>query len=573
MKYDMICWENGFKHDGLLYFNQRLQEMLSHFADHVYAVPVYNTQLLVGEYISTAKLVKDGVINEENLKFILTEFIESFRNDIIVSEHIDEEHRKEYIDKLLSASKDEKERVMRYIACKLRHYNEWCKEYLARIVPKESEKKKIEKALRCFIPGLIGAGYSREFIYFFNKKVFNETPVESLQSLDSFLDRFDYKEKEYTIYLAVKKRVKEYQNILEERLKVVFDVENEAADFYYNSKKYLMIKCIIKSLDERSALRDVIENLDLFFGFNTFQRDKHIQWFSNTAKIVDSQGVSSILKISDNEFCFEKTIENKQVGLFSEAVITHLMFNAPNAFQVIKRVTDIHNSALAEQDINNAFLRLWSIFEILFVSEHSDSKICEIEDKVIRILVPDYLCSLFGKIEEDIIDNLGVKSIGEIRDKIKSPDSKWIQAIVLLKDYSAERQELINLLADYPIVRSRICQIGEEFRTAHSISTIANRHTDRLKWHLRRLYRTRNAIIHSGTTPHGVKELLRHLHNYVDQCIDEIIFLLMTNRDINSIQSAIIEIKVRFELQQKDLNSKAPLTENTIPRMLFSPYR
>ena len=54
---------------------------------------------------------------------------------------------------------------------------------------------KIEKALRCFIPELIGGGYSGEYIYYYTKKIFFEAPVNSIEALNVFLDRFDFKEK------------------------------------------------------------------------------------------------------------------------------------------------------------------------------------------------------------------------------------------------------------------------------------------------------------------------------------------------------------------------------------------
>ena len=47
-------------------------------------------------------------------------------------------------------------RLFIYLICivmliNIRDYNEWCKQYLREIVPKEKEKKKIENALRCYI--------------------------------------------------------------------------------------------------------------------------------------------------------------------------------------------------------------------------------------------------------------------------------------------------------------------------------------------------------------------------------------------------------------------------------------
>ena len=41
-----VNWIDGFRHDGLLYFAQRLEEMLFSYTDELYSVPVLNTCLL-----------------------------------------------------------------------------------------------------------------------------------------------------------------------------------------------------------------------------------------------------------------------------------------------------------------------------------------------------------------------------------------------------------------------------------------------------------------------------------------------------------------------------------------------
>ena len=51
-------WKKGFEHDGVLYFAQRIEEMLMEFSSHLYKVPVYNTFLLLIEYLNVSSDVK-----------------------------------------------------------------------------------------------------------------------------------------------------------------------------------------------------------------------------------------------------------------------------------------------------------------------------------------------------------------------------------------------------------------------------------------------------------------------------------------------------------------------------------
>lgn len=41
-------------HEGVLYCAQRIEEMLMGYTSHLYKVPVYNSFLLVNEYLETA---------------------------------------------------------------------------------------------------------------------------------------------------------------------------------------------------------------------------------------------------------------------------------------------------------------------------------------------------------------------------------------------------------------------------------------------------------------------------------------------------------------------------------------
>ena len=82
MKYsELDNWIDGFQDDNLLFFTQRVNEMLFHFTDHVFQTPVYNTALLVDEFLDNQGLVEEGTIGSKHLKHIMDEFLSSFKND------------------------------------------------------------------------------------------------------------------------------------------------------------------------------------------------------------------------------------------------------------------------------------------------------------------------------------------------------------------------------------------------------------------------------------------------------------------------------------------------------------
>ena len=81
------------------------------------------------------------------------------------------------------------------------------------------------------------------------------------------------------------------------------------------------------------------------------------------------------------------------------------------------------------------------------------------------------------------------------------------------------------------------------------------RFTRRITWHLIRLYRTRNSIIHSGDVADNLLYLGEHLHSYIDACVWEIIFKLTSKKQLCSIENVIIDETFEIERITKLLSS------------------
>ena len=93
-------WKDGYKHDGILFCAQRIEEMLMNYTSHLYKVPVYNTFLLCTEYLKTYDLVKEGTIDQAHLSNTLEEFIDTFNSDIVIREHFTSTEIQHFIGKL-----------------------------------------------------------------------------------------------------------------------------------------------------------------------------------------------------------------------------------------------------------------------------------------------------------------------------------------------------------------------------------------------------------------------------------------------------------------------------------------
>ena len=569
MKYSTIeNWED-FRHDGLLYFTQRINEMLFHYTDHVYKAPVLNSFLLVDEFIKTAKLVKEGTINENHLKQIMAEFQDSFKKDIIIKEHLDENEKDQLLQKVNSSTINGQIQMMQYIQYVLRDYNEWCKQYLREIVPKEKEKKKIESALRCYIPCLIAAGYSHEFIYYYNREVFFKKPVRSLDSLDVFLNRFDFEKKDYNVFIAIDKEATAFQEVLEKRLKVNFGPFDDETELKYDVSKYHLVMIEIKAFDEQSAAWKAYNKLNIFFLYYRFLAEQKDSWFFPKAKVTVDGSVTAFVNLKDYGLNYSKSKDRELIATHSDVLISSLQTHAKESYLWINRAISAHNIAIDDLDIRNRFLNLWSTLEIVFVSDKDDGKLAEIIKKAVPILQKDYFFYLFYSIVSDIEEVIDGKILSTIIDSIEDAEkSNGLIYIIALKKYGDQRKKLYEALDKYPLIRSRISQLNEICSCKKLLQESLNNYTQRIQWHITRLYRTRNTIIHSGKTPDYLRELVEHLHSYSDECLLELIVLLAHNSRLGTLSNAIISIQLRVEKSNALLNSKSPVTKDDIDYLL-----
>ena len=472
--------------DGILYFAQRIDEMLKHSTYHIYKVPVLNTYLLVEEYLLTTNLASHGVIDKSHLNHIFEEFLESFNSDVIISEYISTYDRVALIQKLQSSSEFDKNKTMHYIFHLLSQYDYWCKEYLTNIVPHEKEKKKIEKALRCYIPGLIGRGYSPDYIFYHNKTVFNQPNKKDTVLLNEFLDRFDFQKRKYSVYVALHKNVRNFQAILSQNLGVIFDFDiSEAKGFKYSEKKYIVVKLEIEALDERQAANIAYDELNIFYKFYRFMNDDRNRWFYNKCMVKCSNEGYAFVDLKVQRYNFPENEDRENTSKLSELMITALLFNAEQSFSIIDKVISLHNAALENTDLSNGFLNLWSILEVLFVSDKDRTKINEIERKIIPLLQKEYIIMLFKDLDTNLKDNLPIEQYNEIMNSIEGNDNKYKMAsLITLDKYDELRKKIYVYLTNYPILRSRIHQLSSLCTKRQNFLNEIERFTRRVTWHL-----------------------------------------------------------------------------------------
>lgn len=553
--------------DGILYFAQRIEEMLFDYSIDLYKMPLLNTHGLAREYCKVVEKVSSGEIKEYQREILFEEFLASFNDDIVLKENWGISNI-EFVTKSFGSSTQRvKDHTVAYVDSTLsngRYYN-WIVKTLLKYTKLPKEKKKIEAVIRCFIPELVSMGYDSEFIYtalkqhFFNGDTINNT------SLEKFLAIFDLKIHRYNVYFAVSPMVKHFREILENRLRLHFDDDGNFPLFKTHSNRIIVYFKDIKAPCPNSAARDAYNRLDIFFSFYKFVGDKKGLSIQKKAMVREQNCAPVFVASKKLSYNIIENIDYSEIGALSDQLITGLLINAEDEYSVLSKSIELHNTAISASDLKSGFLNFWSAVEILCQGHTADSKIGPVLDVVLPILKKDYLVTQIQDFNKNLKDNLRKEDYEYILSEIKAAgcEKRKIFQLIFLEQYKDLRTEVLTKLANYPVLRSRLCLLSS-MNTTKKLNTMICAYVQRVKWHIYRMYRTRNAIVHSGEVPRNLKYLGEHLHSYLDSTANEFIVKLAGDIPFSSREDVITDVKFAIANLDSILEKDAPIDEKII---------
>jgi len=200
--------------------------------------------------------------------------------------------------------------------------------------------------------------------------------------------------------------------------------------------------------------------------------------------------------------------------------------NPPPAFF---RAISLHHGALESKDISNQLLNLWTIIEILIDSKRdNEDRINTICTMMCSILNRRYLYANIEQLLHDVEACSGYKFKELIQDiEFAEEDLDPVEkfALVLsLKEFSHILTALKESLSECPLLKYRITYFSDFVLVdSKSIFEYLKRHEKRIRWHIMRIYRNRNMIVHNGSYMPYRNIIVENLHFYVDVLFDTLI--------------------------------------------------
>lgn len=564
MKYIGHSWGN--QNDGILFFVQRLQEMLFHYSDDIVKAPVHNSATLIMEYLITDK---DVSVQKYHLDYIAEELKDSLERDSIAKSCLGTDN----INRIISEMKNDQGNLIKYLYSSLPfevYHKKTCL-YLLEKINNPNQKEEIEYALRTWIASVVYGGYRSEYIYRHLNKLFAEVVGNPYEVAENFINHFDFEKKEYAVYLNFYKSVKPYKDLLSQRLEVIFEDDGnfeKIGNTKYKNESFVG-KIIVKELDPYEAISEAYQRLDIFFSFYRVISNRGTQLLGKNGLVICDAEEMKLPVVTNGykaielepRINLESTIDNMVIGCQKKDIHTYYH---------LQKMIRLHNMALIQPDLSDGFVNLWSILEVASSDASLDSKIKNVVHSILPILQNDYYYKIFSSILDDLSNNLSKADMRMLFEKVKEGKDDRLHkiiAFIVLPQYEKLREEFFEKLRDFPNIRQKIYKIYITKDNKNKMMKISDTYAQRIEWHLYRLYRVRNAIVHAGDTDRNIRVLGEHLHIYCDSVIIELITKLASNDNLSTVKDVLIDTKLLLGKKKEYLKEGGAFVDEDISHL------
>lgn len=491
MKFNSLHnWEYAQPLEGLLFFVQRIDEMLFDYTLDSYKPPALNAPFLCIEALRTIEDIENDLIDKTNLKHILEELQWAIRQDSAASEiiELDQSYYLGDINDITSRNHKVKLEVL-LSEIKPSLYLRKTEKIIYTATQNVKEKNLINNLAKTYLTTLKNIGFHNNHIYsklndyFYRGKVKNITSVDDLLE---FFELFDIEPKKYEVIFVASKMFQEIKESCESfKIDILISEDEGCQDFpekFCRSRQgdelFLKVKDV-KALDPHSARENAERRIELLGNlFVLFHHKEKTQWKPKALVLQSSPQSAVILKppISPMKRGFD--LRPQQAANQLKKVVTAFSLES-DSFTKFDRVIDLHRIAVENDVLENQLLNLWTSFETLIPSHPKKSKIQNIVDSLLPFLKVNYVFTLVERVTKDLV-NWDRRSLWPIVNKFpKGEKYTLVEKVALIlsePDNDELKNELFKKLGDFVLLRNRCHEISELLKDPKKILAILKNH-------------------------------------------------------------------------------------------------
>jgi len=577
-------WKEEDSLKGLLFFTQIVEELTFEFSIDSYKAPVTNPPELISESIANLKMSKKSDKGLAATKHILDELIERLNKNSVSKGLLNIE-----LTRLTAFNYENDDEVLRRLYILKREINPYSYATkameLLKVAVEENDKGEIYFISRELITTLLNFGMSSSHIkrtvinHFFGRV----KKINTVNQIDGFFKKvFPHQHKTTACF-----KIESLAEIIDDKNISLFGIkiaESLPEAFMVAAKKHkfdtlskgqkFVIVDEFRAFDKFSAAEEAkarISRLHDFFGIYhhkdtfTLEDDALVHQCCTKAVSLVGKPANRMQFISDSRpDKASKKLDNllRQSRLFA-GKDKHKFF----------RAVEFHGLSIADTVLENQLLNIWISLETLSPKDPRRS----ISDNVVKGALPFLGLQYF----QNIIDRLLFDIVQWNRMEL----SRAFRSVSAPKEYSTS-EKLLFLIANpkhdkalsvlftkmdkFELLRFRTYKLHQIFSNKQKLLKFLTEHQRKVEWQLRRIYRTRNGIVHSGNTPKFTNRLIENAHTYFDQIFNLCCDFSCGDSGLYDLDECYDFANWKFEEYQQNLLNAKDLWEEPPHTILWS---
>lgn len=583
-------WEDEIKLEGLLFFALRLQELSYDQSDFIEKSNTAPVVQIIKEYEEIIEIAEQDIVKGtgKELDILKEELKEKIYSDTVAKVLIgDKLHR--YISSLDSGTLKNVKTTLELLGLKLDPHKYWSEiqDQINDVIEKPKEKDKIFNIANLTFEFLVGFGYEKGTIYhfvnsiFFNRNV--NSKIKDLEYVNNFLDKFDLKRRKYEVYFSCSKLFSDISDscsnfnveIIEEKAsEYSHTLEKKFFKNHQNRKSFIKCKEIM-AYDYLNAMMKAEERVSLISDLFVLFHHKKKPWFSTDCLIYNHKkenvikatfGVNSMSKLNEGDIEHAKKIFPIFLKQFSLR---------PESFKRFNRGVELHAHSLESNEPSSQILNLWICLEALLITGKG-THISSVESAVNTILINYYLKERLTNFH-DLLERWNKDLYSAVSEKLpeewREDDDCKVLALIGVPEFKDLAMELLAEMDSTPLLRYKFMCLVRDFQDTNRLLKIMSARQKSTEYDIRRIYRTRNKIVHQGALDSKNSRVVEIAHFYLDTVMNTIIYNSLVNDDINSIDNFLFEQGLLREEHKSIINeaTKQGISTDNIKRVILGP--
>lgn len=581
-EYSLKKWKKSDELDCLLFLALRIKELVFDYTLDTFKYPALNATSMCIEALSLIDQIENENVTEKALKPVLDELIWKLRADFIVKKILSSD-LDYYINFGDYSNLTEIKIKLKLLKNKfdLIKYADLTEKELLKLVAENKQKALIDQLAMTYVTTLKNIGFSQSFIYSStNNHFFQRNPISSIDDLEKYFQIFDNSYQEYDVIFKCSKILNEIEKTSETfNCKIKNDLDEQIKKHDKNNflnttanEQYFIAKKVI-ALDPQSARKIAeirINKLSKLFVF--YHHKEHPVWSEKALIINIKKEESFLIKEKVSAMSKGRDLKPGKAAVKLNKLIKGLKLEE-RSFSKYDKAIDLHGLSVENKNIENQLLQNWIALETLLVGYSQKSKIDQVIDNLTPFLKHKYIYNLINELMRDISRSNYRLFSSEIKKISYGSNSiEKFTALVALDKFKTNRHIFYDALKENPLLKYRLSQFHSLLSSPKKIKLFIDNHEKKVIWQIKRIYRTRNLIVHVGIVPNYTETLVENSHTYLDLLITSINELSIDYSSIYSIEQAIMETQIKVDKHSKALaqNLDKELDENNFLKVILN---